>query len=569
MGQCESVKNRNKNSNFGFKRRNTYTNSVKDNPNEEFYQVEKNAIEDISGNTLKEKIELFLGLRNIKVDQNKIYHIQVTVENKKTKQNLGTTNEKISEKHIDFDISFIMDYYFESKQNIFLTIFDSVKKYTVETSIGNIMGAREQTLLLTLPNEKEIEPELRTFEVFLRGNSVKSNSDPTTSRIQITLVQSGVIKNIPVFFIIKRNSSKIPNSPNWINAYKSAVTNFTGNFYRFNQFSIKNQIICDDDLNKPILIEFYDYLNKEMIGTIVANISSLIPEASSPFVEAKIDMLDKTSPTNFIAQIKVAVETEFKFLDYLQGGIRLGLIVGVDFTASNGDPYHKQSLHCVTTKELNSYEKAIKSCGDIVAYYDYDHLFPVYGFGAKIGGSGPVNHCFNLNFKQDPNIYLINNILIEYRSVLEQKKITLFGPTWFAPIINQAIEITRENPNEDNYQILMILTDGVINDMPETINALVEASFMAISVIIIGIGDADFTNMNILDADQEPLFNKHSVRAARDLVQFVPFKDFHNDAEMLSAQVLEEIPKQVVEYFKMKKKSPGKPTSNIQSTMIK
>jgi len=568
MGQCESVKN----SNNRFKRSNIYTNSVKDNPNEEFYQVEKNAIEDISGNTLKEKIELFLGLRNIKVDKNKTYHIQVTIENKKTKQNLGTTNEKKSEKHIDFDISFIMDYYFESKQNIFLTIFDSVKNYTVETSIGNIMGAREQTLLLTLPNEKEIEPELRTFEVFLRGNSVKSNSDPTTSRIQINLVlQYGVIKNIPIFFIIKRNSSKIPNSPNWINAYKSAVTNFTaGSLYRFNQFSIKNQIICDDDLNKPILIEFYDYLNKEMIGTIVANISSLIPEASSPFVNAKIDMLDKTSQTIFIAQIKVAVESEFKFLDYLQGGLRLGLIIGVDFTASNGDPYHKQSLHCVTTKELNSYEKAIKSCGDIVAYYDYDHLFPVFGFGAKIVGSGPVvNHCFNLNFKQDPNIYLINNILIEYRSVLEQKKITLFGPTLFAPIINKAIEITRENPNEDNYQILMILTDGVINDMPETINALVEASFMAISVIIIGIGDADFTNMNILDADQEPLINKQFVRAARDLVQFVPFNDFHNDADLLSAQVLEEIPKQVVEYFKMKKISPGKPTSNIQSTMIK
>ena len=55
--------------------------------------------------------------------------------------------------------------------------------------------------------------------------------------------------------------------------------------------------------------------------------------------------------------------------------------------------------------------------------------------------------------------------------------------------------------NYNNYNILMILTDGVINDMNETINVIVDASFLPISIIIIGIGYADFTNMNILDAD--------------------------------------------------------------------
>ena len=45
-----------------------------------------------------------------------------------------------------------------------------------------------------------------------------------------------------------------------------------------------------------------------------------------------------------------------------------------------------------------------------------------------------------------------------------------------------------------NYNILMILTDGIIRDMQETINALVEASFLPISVIIIGIGNANFHN---------------------------------------------------------------------------
>lgn len=37
--------------------------------------------------------------------------------------------------------------------------------------------------------------------------------------------------------------------------------------------------------------------------------------------------------------------------------------------------------------------------------------------------------------------------------------------------------------------------------MKETINSLVNASALPLSVIIIGIGNADFKNMNILDGD--------------------------------------------------------------------
>jgi len=99
---------------------------------------------------------------------------------------------------------------------------------------------------------------------------------------------------------------------------------------------------------------------------------------------------------------------------------------------------------------------------------------------------------------------------------------------------------------------------GIIDDMDETINSLVEASYLPISVIIIGIGDADFTNMNRLDADEEILCDESGRIAERDLVQFVPFKDFKNDGEKLAEQVLEEIPRQIVEFFSNKNIPPGK-----------
>ena len=40
-----------------------------------------------------------------------------------------------------------------------------------------------------------------------------------------------------------------------------------------------------------------------------------------------------------------------------------------------------------------------------------------------------------------------------------------------------------------NSSILMILTDSLINDMDDTIDALFEVSYLLISVIIIGIGN--------------------------------------------------------------------------------
>ena len=127
----------------------------------------------------------------------------------------------------------------------------------------------------------------------------------------------------------------------------------------------------------------------------------------------------------------------------------------------------------------------------------------------------------------------------------------LWGPTYFHYFIdrlNDSVkqEIARENYN--NYNILMILTDGIIEDMDDTINSLVEASYLPISVIIIGIGNA-------------------GRKADRDLVQFVPFKDFKNDGQKLAEQVLEEVPRQIVEFYQHKKIAPADPVINVQSSM--
>jgi hypothetical protein len=101
----------------------------------------------------------------------------------------------------------------------------------------------------------------------------------------------------------------------------------------------------------------------------------------------------------------------------------------------------------------------------------------------------------------------------------------------------------------------MILTDGIINDMKETTKLLVECASLPLSVIIIGIGDADFSNMVTLDGDREPLKDFDGNVTKRDLVQFIEYEKFkkcvysNNDFKELNEEVLKEIPRQVEEYY--------------------
>ena len=53
------------------------------------------------------------------------------------------------------------------------------------------------------------------------------------------------------------------------------------------------------------------------------------------------------------------------------------------------------------------------------------------------------------------------------------------------------------------------------------------------SLIIVGVGQADFTDMNVLDGDNGVLRGTHGP-CKRDIVQFVPFRDFKHVSYSIS-----------------------------------
>jgi hypothetical protein len=216
----------------------------------------------------------------------------------------------------------------------------------------------------------------------------------------------------------------------------------------------------------------------------------------------------------------VTVQERPSFLDYVRGGCSLNFLVAIDFTASNGNPADPSSLH-FTGSGQSVYERAIQAVGSVLEHYDTDRRFPCYGFGAALPPSGTASHCFPLNgVPASPEVEGVAGVLEAYRATV--RSVRLSGPTLFAPIITEAARVASQPSSHLEYYVLLIITDGCIMDMNNTLQAVVDASQLPLSLLIVGVGDEDFSAMERLDGDDGLIRAPNGRLAARDLVQFVP-----------------------------------------------
>ena len=259
------------------------------------------------------------------------------------------------------------------------------------------------------------------------------------------------------------------------------------------------------------------------------------------------------------------ITSNYDFKDYLYGNTNISVIFGIDFTGSNGNPTSKSSLHYVFDKhKLSPYQQAIRAVGNVVSNYDSDSQFPVYGFGGQYLQNNRTfsntSHSFNLNVN-DPE-YECNGIYgVEqlYLDMIKNSKIQLSGPTYFAPILTTACDIARKLVNTNDYCIFLLITDGAIYDMDKTKKVIKQASNepLPLSIIIIGVGNADFSKMEELDGDD----THDGSLGNRDIVQFVSMKDYISNnntfnTKRLASDTLKEIPNQLIGYMAAKGKVP-------------
>ncbi len=518
------------------------------------------------GSDDRENVELFLSCRNLsdldtfsKSDPK----VKVTYINKGKQVFLGETEFHKNDLNPIFKKTFIIDYIFEERQSLKFEVWDHDTTDgddligSVESSLGSIVGAKNQVMILDLKS-KNNQPR---GKLIVRADKVKDSSQFIWwqwNGIKLMNVDGLFGKSDPFLRFYKKT-----DNGDWLMQFESEFLKDNLNPI-WKPFEINIVKLCPKSYEDIFKVECWDNEKSgkhQFIGACELSMKQVLVDKVMSF--ALMNSIKKKKAGDLkISQCQINEKPTF--IDYLRGGEQLNMMIAIDFTGSNGTPTNPVSLHYIRPDGgLNQYQSALVEVCDILLNYDFDKRVPVYGFGGKPNFpnySKPVaDHCFPLNGDpQQPEVYGLPGIMGAYAGALQY--VSLSGPTYFEHILTNAIYIAKANEQNNVYSILMILTDGEIHDMGKTQNLIKEASGLPLSIIIVGVGNEQFLAMRKLDGD-----DNGTKISNRDLVQFVAFNDFKGNAAMLAKELLAELPAQLVSYKMGAGKKPNPPITLTQS----
>ena len=503
---------------------------------------------------LSEKIRLYFELKKV-VNSNNQHSFRISIINNSKINNetyLGNLESRTGN-NIKFGNYFEIEYLFERQQIINI----------IPIINGETFGEKIEMVLsnLIMRQDNEVSIEIKDVGTLIINYSKINEQDELNK--EISIFQFSITLNNDIFktekylenmfYVIK--NKRIENTKRPI--YKSHEYNLKLNTKReLTLISFDSDILYDNE-DEDIYFELYSpsFNNKNFIGETSFTIKQLKNKLEKDDKNEIVPI--KSNKYQYLGFLEINYNSRKKmsFEKFAKIG-KINLEIAIDYTLSNKDVNDPESLHYIDDKIKNDYEIAIRACGNILSNYNKDKIFQVYGFGGIPQNSKEANHCFSINFNEDnPDIKGIDNVINLYKESL--KKIELSSPTYLSPILKNLIkkieDDLKKNPEENNYYFLLVLTDGILNDYWETVNNIVKASKLPLSIVIIGIGNYDFGMMHNFDGDEKPLISTVGEIRKRDIVQFVEFNKFKGSIDRgtdLAEEVLKEIPRQVEDYYK-------------------
>uniref|UniRef100_A0A8C6QYY6 Copine-5 n=1 Tax=Nannospalax galili TaxID=1026970 RepID=A0A8C6QYY6_NANGA len=545
--------------------------------------------DSLAGSIPATKVEITVSCRNLldkdmfsKSDPLCVMYTQ-GMENKQWRE-FGRTEVIDNTLNPDFVRKFIVDYFFEEKQNLRFDLYDVDSKSPdlskhdflgqAFCTLGEIVGSSGSRLEKPLTigafslNSRTGKPMPAVVILGLVPGKGKTLLDVATMQFCANkLDKKDFFGKSDPFLVFYRSNE----DGTFTICHKTEVMKNTLNPV-WQTFSIPVRALCNGDYDRTIKVEVYDWDrdgSHDFIGEFTTSYRELARGQSQFNIYEVINPKKKMKKKKYVNSgtvtlLSFAVESECTFLDYIKGGTQINFTVAIDFTASNGNPSQSTSLHYMSPYQLNAYALALTAVGEIIQHYDSDKMFPALGFGAKLPPDGRVSHEFPLNGNQEnPSCCGIDGILEAYHSSL--RTVQLYGPTNFAPVVTHVARNAAAVQDGSQYSVLLIITDGVISDMAQTKEAIVNAAKLPMSIIIVGVGQAEFDAMVELDGDDVRISSRGKL-AERDIVQFVPFRDYVDrtgnhvlSMARLARDVLAEIPDQLVSYMKAQGIRPRPP----------
>uniref|UniRef100_A0AAQ5YTL7 C2 domain-containing protein n=1 Tax=Amphiprion ocellaris TaxID=80972 RepID=A0AAQ5YTL7_AMPOC len=464
----------------------------------------------------------------------------------------------------DFVRKFVLDFFFEEKQNLRFDVYNvdtrssNLSKHDflgqMFCTLGEIIGSTGSRLERTLSGI----PGKKCGTIIFTAEELSNCRDIATMQFCANkLDKKDFFGKSDPFLVFYRSNE----DGTFTICHKTEVIKNNLNPV-WQSFTIPVRALCNGDYDRTVKVDVYDWDrdgSHDFIGEFTTSYREL-SRGQSQFNVYEVKYKHSKNNNKKIKETKKLNSLDQQIIKMTQ----LNFTVAIDFTASNGNPSQPTSLHYMSPYQMNAYAMALKAVGEIVQDYDSDKLFPAYGFGAKLPPDGKISHAFPLNSNtEDPNCVGIEGVLEAYFQSL--RTVQLYGPTNFAPVINQVARCAAEVTDGSQYFVLLMITDGVISDMAQTKEAVVNASSLPMSIIIVGVGPAEFDAMEELDGDEVRVSSRGRF-AERDIVQFVPFRDYIDRSgnqvlsmARLAKDVLAEIPDQLLSFMKTRGIEPRPP----------
>ena len=237
--------------------------------------------------------------------------------------------------------------------------------------------------------------------------------------------------------------------------------------------------------------------------------------------------------------------------EYFKSGVKLSCFLSLDFSENKNNP----SLIHTKINYLNIF----KYISSNLANYTKNHLFYLSGFNGKIQSSQSNKTVFNLNMNEkDSSVNTIDKVNYYFNICLEKNLVKPENNNYLSPIIKQITNEIYKLYEIRYYNVSFIITRGVIEqkDIKKTIDAIIESSYLPLTIIIICVGKNDYSQMrNTFPLKQK--FSSLGMEKMRDNILITSLiDDFSNNAEKLISWCLEELSKQIINYYDLIRSSP-------------
>ena len=478
------------------------------------------------------RLEIFFKARNFPTDSE--YFLKVQHEDQNMTLNLGRR------RHANFEKPLLTEFIFELSQVVKVRVYDDLDRFMGSCSfqIGELVGSSRNCLDLEIKlNKKEKKKNLNFF------GSVKSESEEGYEKVTLKVMYESLLPSLQEMVQARDQKKFLEFLKGNLNISLVLCVDFTAsNLHHPGHNSLHS--LYEKDLN-----EYQSAIAS--VGSVLINYDNdkIIPVFGFGAIPKRVNFDYLRTP---LAKTDSPKKGQRNYKN-----VGFGAMIQLSRSKIKQRPEkervkkkHSSLNHFRSIRDVM--DENVQASERMVEKRKVSHFFPISGSWEECAVRG-VDGVFGL-----------------YTECLKQNYFKMSGPTLFAPMLKEINKYTLNNFNEDpyNYTVLMILTDGVIHDMEDTIEQIILGSELPLSIIIVGLGTEDFEYMKILDSDKHALKDKNCNLTSRDIIQFVDYSDFdgeQKDFRGLGEEVLKEIPQQVTGFYALKGIKPKPPLAPQQS----